>query len=341
MRMTIGRVAGLPLLFCALAGTALGQATSSTKPEVVIGGEHGLGGELVGPQTVLLYGQSLLVLEREAPFLKLFTLANGRLRQSVGRLGSGPGEFRSPSALAVDTQGRQLIVFDPANGRATTFRLGDTLTLDGTRSVPLHVEDACFADRRLYVLGLHEGHLVHELASGASELRKVRSIGRPAVNHPLADHPMFQDRVAQGVILCKESASQVIIGSLSVGSIHVLDLVRGQQATFMLQGFIPLRFEAVPNGLRQSLPAGGQFDEVVGLHWAAGGVRVVTGRGNLAHHGRDDYLQYSETLLSLTGDQRIVGRTRWREIGRYRDRTICYQATDYPTVAVFRTSRCP
>jgi hypothetical protein len=62
---------------------------------------------------------SLFVLDRKVPVVRQYD-ANGKFVRNVGRLGSGPGEYRSASGLAVLKDGR-LLLWDTGNWRVNVY----------------------------------------------------------------------------------------------------------------------------------------------------------------------------------------------------------------------------
>jgi hypothetical protein len=67
---------------------------------------------------------NIAVVDRKRRDVRIFS-ADGRYRYTVGRSGSGPGEFKSPCCATFDRQGR-LWVPDPILRRASVFFLSDT-----------------------------------------------------------------------------------------------------------------------------------------------------------------------------------------------------------------------
>ena len=322
-------------------GVVRPQAPASTAPQsVVIGGDKDQGGTLEYPRAIASAAGSIIVLERGAPHLKLFT-STGRLRQQIGPSGAGPSEFREPVALAVDLVALRLAVFDPANGRATIYAIQDTLRYDTSLHVPIYVSAACFMDGRLYALGLHNGRLIHEMVATSSDLTVSRSLGLPRSEHPLATHPLYQNRLAQGVLYCDARSRRIIIGSLSTGIVQLVSLDSQSQETVTLTNFVPLTFEAIPNGLAQSVPPSGEWDEIVGIRPSHDGIRVIIGHADREHHGVGDYAHFREQTISRGGAQTQARTTRWQEVDVTSTRAICYQGSPYPTVTIHSAIRCP
>jgi hypothetical protein len=307
----------------------------------VIGGPEDRGAVLENPRAVLTVGDAIVVLEPKAPHVKLFGI-DGKVRQQFGRDGSGPGEFRFAAALAYDSATRRLVVFDPANGRADYYRLTDTLRYETSLRSALPVQDGCFLRGRLFVLALHDGHIVQELSSQPKDLSIQQSIGEPKSTHPLADHPIFRRQVVQGSIFCDAVHQQLVVASLSVGAVQLLSLPTLNQVTIQLDGFVPLAFTAVDGGgLRQSAPPGGEYDESARIRPAADGVRVIVGHVDRDHRGVGDYAKYQEMVVSQNGGQKKGAVSSWLEVGAAQGRVVCYQGAPYPTVAVFAAPRCP
>lgn len=106
---------------------------------------------------------------------------NGSHKQTVGRPGSGPGEYRAPKAVLVHHD--SLLVLDPANLRITTYTIGDSLLYAGDSRIPFPAYDFCMVADRLFVLGHHEDRFVHELR--LPDLEQTRSFGEPTADHPM------------------------------------------------------------------------------------------------------------------------------------------------------------
>ncbi len=85
--------------------------------ELVIGtesrGEEDLFGEITG---IAVAGDRILVLDRRWYAVRIFS-SDGEPLEKFGREGGGPGEFRSPTALAVDPLTGNILVRESTNGR--------------------------------------------------------------------------------------------------------------------------------------------------------------------------------------------------------------------------------
>jgi hypothetical protein len=327
----------LPLSLLAASASAHAQAPA---PVVLIGGEADQGGPLEHPWALTVLPGLIVVLERGAPFLKLFG-TDGRLRQQTVRAGSGPGEFREPHAMAFDPVTRRLVVFDPPNGRADYFILDDTLRYETSRRTTVNPLDACFLGGKLYALELIEGRIIHELAGRGAELSITRSLGAPRSSHPLAAHEMFQGTLAQGPMLCDEAGNRIVAASRGAGTIQVVSLGSEPQRTVQPPGFIPLNYSATATSLTMGFPPGGESDLVAGIRPDADGFRIIAGRANREHRGLGEYAYYREFVVTATGVRPNPAVTHWAEIGMDGRRVVCYQGSPYPTVAIFAGSRCP
>lgn len=92
------------------------------EPLIVIQPPAGAPGELMAPNDIALAADNrVLVAESNPPEVRVFG-ANGDYLRTIGRVGSGPGEFR---AAWITSRGDTLLVQDPQQARASTFLLSD------------------------------------------------------------------------------------------------------------------------------------------------------------------------------------------------------------------------
>jgi hypothetical protein len=147
----------------------------------------------------------------------------GRHRGNIGRTGSGPGELRNPSGLAVDWR-NWLHVLDPGNQRISIYRLVDGAArhvVDQHVAVPRPVA-ICAAGSRRFVLSLSPEALIHELDP---EARIVASWGEPVVlNAPGPREAAGQDLafvLNDGKISCDASSGKLAFASMRTGEVRL------------------------------------------------------------------------------------------------------------------------
>ncbi len=330
----------LSSLLFALLASAFQSPLGAQVPVAVIDGEREREPLIANPRRVLLIGDRLLLLDREAPFLHLYAL-DGSLVHATGRLGSGPGEYRSPQVAAYSTATRELSVLDPANGRITRYVLGDSLRYEGSAELEFHPEDACYMGRQLFVLAMLRDGLLHRFERRAGRLEKTGVFGSLAVVHPLAADPIFRSQATQGRLLCDSDGNRVIFSSRSANAALIVDVASNTQKSLTLANFTPLVFEAVPGGIRQGAPKGGKFDETVAIRRVPAGVEIIVGRADSLHEGSGDYAEFGLIPLSFSGVEGVRRRAAWQEVGARNDRVVCYRADPIPLVHIYRLAACP
>lgn len=160
---------------------------------------------------------------------------DGTLDATIGRLGDGPGEFRSPTSLGVDARGR-LTVLDQLHGRVSTFtRDGeyvDAFQLHGGAMGGM----AVFSDGTRLVIGalladddeeLRSPYLVHIF-----DLRGERtaSFGRRPTPRSRAESSFIGtslDVIGDEVAIWGTLGHNTLLAhSLNDGSVHLADSIR-------------------------------------------------------------------------------------------------------------------
>jgi hypothetical protein len=336
-------IVALPLTGLALLVATPVRLTAQAppRPTAVIGGEDDRGAALFDPKDIAVVHDRIVVLDSDAPYLKVFRV-DGRLVQAFGTKGEGPAEFQAAYRFAVDTAAKRVYVYDRANARATVFALGDSLAPVSTLRLPSRLEGTCVKGGRHYAMGLHDGKLVHELEQSGDELRVVRSFGIARANHPLDDVRMFQSSVGQGRLVCDHVNGTVTAVSASTGVAQVISLTSGRQQTLSLTGLVPLSFKAVAQGGRPGVmqwAEQGYFDHVRTAWLTPRGIRLLAERVNT--EDRDKPTTVTEWLLTPSGALEKSATSRQLEIGRSGASIVCYARTPYPTIEVFRATRCP
>jgi len=103
-----------------VSGSIWGES-AELEAEVAVGMFEGPDEYLIGnPRSIAVNSEgSIFVLDRQVPIIRMYD-AGGAFVRNIGREGSGPGEYKSPGAIAIMPDDR-LIVRDPANGRITIY----------------------------------------------------------------------------------------------------------------------------------------------------------------------------------------------------------------------------
>ena len=324
------------LLSIALVPMVGVYAFAQQQPIVTAGGERG-SLELGSILDVVALSSRLLILDKTAPHLRLLD-ERGELRQTLGRRGSGPGEFLVPSAVSFDSVTNSVLVVDRANARITEYDVGDTLSL--SRTLPTSVVnlfDVCVVQGRFFGISGSNTTLLDELAIEDGRLVAKRGLGKPRSAHPLAAHPMVASRSARGPLHCDRSGI-VWVASETLGDIHRVNVDTGDQQTVAVKDFHPLHIQpAAGGGLTYSAPDG-WYESISSLVASAAGIRVVIGRRN-----RDGSIRDFQ-FLDVTADldvQRPRIASRWSEMTRSARGTVCVANDPVPTVSIFAGGQCP
>src|SRR5688572_22442337 len=86
---------------------AVASSAAQRQPVVTVGGERSAI-ELGTILDAVALPNRLLILDKNAPHLRLVD-ESGQLRQTLGRRGSGPGEYSVPSAVAFDSASSRVL----------------------------------------------------------------------------------------------------------------------------------------------------------------------------------------------------------------------------------------
>ncbi|HEV3049328.1 MAG TPA: 6-bladed beta-propeller [Longimicrobium sp.] len=138
----------------------------------------------------------VLVLDVAKRRLAVFS-PQGTLMESLGREGSGPGEFQVPVALAVDARDR-VYVLDLARGGLLVFDAsGEQVRPLDDLPLRLNATDLCTIGERLFALGARDGRLIHEISP--TDGRVIRSLAADtAAADPVMAHLRSTGHLACG-----------------------------------------------------------------------------------------------------------------------------------------------
>jgi len=228
---------------------ALGQP-----PIATLGVMDGPEGQVFGSVTAAtLVGDSLVVVvDGSANELRLFTLA-GQFLGRVGREGRGPGEFKTPTALAVSPEGelwvadlqRTIQVFVPVPGG---YRHERTILL------PVGVRSMCFLGAELFLNGISIGDsAVIRAVDANGQIRRsfgaVYSSPNPTINYQIGGGYLACDRDAGLVIFAPANMIGEVRAYQPDGQLAWRTVVDRYQSNFVTDTRDGYRVELSPEGL--------------------------------------------------------------------------------------------
>jgi hypothetical protein len=315
-------------------------ASAQSRPVWVIGGENAVGSELGEYRKVAVLPRHIIVLERDAPFLKVFT-HQGKLLQTLGRAGSGPSEYRSPFDIAYDSAQRRLLVVDPANRRVTSYPVGDTIgppRLLGLENVS--VRGTCMLRGKLYGI-VRSAKIITEMSEQGDQFLTASDFGEPRTNHPLGGHPLVGTRASDGPLFCDNASNRLIAASRLLGEIHIIDGISRAQQTTLIPSFRRIDMTVDNTSMTMSIPTDGhdtlidivQFGDT--LYGVLELVKRVEGRTMAPP-------SYRTVVIDRNGPSRTLSMPKaWRPIALLGVRALCASAETVPTIALFDAARCP
>ncbi|MBX9854450.1 MAG: 6-bladed beta-propeller [Gemmatimonadaceae bacterium] len=313
---------------------------AQTTPRWIIGGEDDAVTQLGRVRAVVALSRSFVVLERDAPFLKVFDYS-GRLLQTLGRSGAGPGEYRGPTSLSFDERNQRLLVVDPSNARVTAYQVRDSLVAPRFLKVgDSGIRSVCALGTRLIGLARNAPTILRELREEGGKLTVTGSFGEPRTNHPLGTHPMVRTRASDGPLLCDEQGNRVIVASAMLGEVHVFDASSRQLVTTPIPGFQRITMIVEDSALTMVPPVGG-YHVVHGLVPWEGSVRVVTERLRPMPGDAPMSVGFAFAGIGAGGPGALGARTQWRPLAKTSSGALCAQEDPAPAIALFTAGSCP
>lgn len=319
---------------------ALATPVASQAPRWIIGGESDAATQLGQYVGVVATPKLIVVLERDAPFLKVFG-HDGRLVQRLGRSGAGPGEFRGASGISYDAEGRRVLVVDQSNARVYAFAAGDTLsppvasTLDqvGVRSV-------CVAGGRLYAVVRNAPKIVRELQLRAGRATVTgEPFGDPKTAHQHGDHPLVRTRASDGPALCRGDGRSLLIASRLLGEVHTFDLATRRQRTDPVPRFQGAGITVESDAMTIALPVG-ESQSLVGLvEW---GKEVIVVAERMVREGNRQAEPSGYRLGTMGATPSALGPVHaWRPVALLATGALCARNDPAPTLGLFPGTTCP
>jgi hypothetical protein len=326
-------------LFLAAASA---NAQTGVRPDIVIGGENSRETELGVFSAVVILPQYLVVLEGDAPFIKLFD-HRGFLVQSIGRKGDGPGEFRAATAAAYDAAKRELVVVDRLARRLSRFAVGDSLAFVSAYVTPVNeMRGVCVVDAKTYVSGTLGDSLIHELAVEGNRMVVRRSLGTRRSTHKLADHPIYRRQVGWGHMSCDARSQRIFY--VALGDLHTIDIRSGEHSVVAMPNFTQRIFEATgPQRMTALLPPGGVWHDALAVMPLAGAAVVTIGTRDQAGGTSPEGVltSFAQVTMTATGIETARTSHRWQPIGTSGRYAVCAVLDPVPTIGYFSRGACP
>jgi len=197
---------------------------------------------------------NVLILDDRLVAVRAFTQA-GKHRVSLGRAGSGPGEFREPHALAV-TGGGDVFVADGGR-RLERFRVRDDKQVEGS-TIPLEF-------RAIDLCSLGESLVVHATSVIRSDILFVMdsagSVLRSFGETYKSPNRRINAQIQEGMIACAEAERVIIYAPLTgIPEVRAYALDGRPLWAVAIDGMTPIAMSEMvgrPGSKRISLPPNG------------------------------------------------------------------------------------
>jgi len=197
------------------------------------------------------------VLDAMNSSIVLYT-ADGAFVSEYGSRGNGPGELFAPIGLAL--RRGELLVLDRGNVRILSLGL-----VDGALSVrgetPLRLpspQGFCTVDDRLFVLGLREDRLIHELDSSG---QVVRSFGDPLSNDPSGGRLS-----AAGKLVCSPTGRLAYVAR-TLNRVIVFNTEGEELWQSPIPGYVEQTYSTEGGVMRPLRPEAGFVHRIATAHW--------------------------------------------------------------------------
>lgn len=305
----------------------------SASPAVTIGVAEAIEEQLFGEITdvELLEEGDIAVLDALSHDLRIFS-ADGKFLQRLGGAGSGPGELRSPQALAIAPDG-DLFVTD-LQRRLTRFRAGpDGYEFLSSTPLPFSIRDVCFLgdDLILHGLLLTDSYALHRLGP-TGEVDQSFAVIYTSPN------PLVNVIVSEGRIACDNEAGLIYFAPKTLlGEVRAYRRDGSLAWRTVIQDFQSNRISDTPDGgyAVESSPDGAHT-----LHT----IEVLPGRGVLLQYSyrspqelrdREPARADITVLLDRSDGSAVVADQPWPLIGAVQgDTAWAMRILPYPQLFV-------
>lgn len=269
----------------------------------------------------------IYVLDVLAKHIAVFSRV-GERQATLGRPGRGPGEFMLPVSMAVDPRGN-LYALDAMNQRIEVFSATHP---ERQRSFALDFQarDMCFVAGRLYVLGVRDAHLIHELSP--SDGTVLRSFAPDPESRDL----LLASYRGTGYVACGPGDEITFLPMLRPDVVRFSASSGTPVAGARIPEYRGLRVTAVPNGMRFEAADGERSYYASAIVPLRGGDHLIQ-VGHLVSRSSTD--QEFESIRSYRmsradGRIRLLSDSLPRLIAAQGDRFFAAYTSPHPAVAV-------
>lgn len=261
---------------------------------------------------------------------------DGRLRQRLGRVGGGPGEFTAPTAMTL-VAGTTLLIADAATSRITEFDASraDSIRLVRTHPVTIRINDLCSGGGRVFALADDGNHLVHEIAREGRNARIVRSFATHTSLHKDAATPQLRTLMGFGSIGCSSDGEFVAIAPEQLGEVRVFTSAGRVVTHRLLTPFATIGFELRNGGVRYVWPPDSVINQVTGVRVSTTGQAEV---GVVAIRGGPEgsiTLRYERRVTATDGNASSASTGRARFVAGSERLVACIRNDPIPELWIF------
>ena len=212
--------------------------------------------------TVLSSGRIVVADDMNA---HLLLFSGTELTHSSGGRGEGPQEFRGLGAVhSFGTD--SLLVLEPPQFRLLLFRLeADTLARLQAIDTPVRVRGFCTVGDRIFVLGNHEGHLIHEIDTHGSIVRSFGALEEDP-------NPMISMMKSTGSIACPRALGAVAFATGAFGYVRFFFEDGAREVVETIPDFSQVIFEGDARAFGPRTPEIGYSHGVTGANWVGDGL---------------------------------------------------------------------
>jgi len=270
----------------------------------------------------------VVLLESQLARLSVFGL-DGEFAGEWDRLGQGPSEFRSMTALTTGSE-NEIWILDARNRRISGFVVAEEgPEFEESISLDFLGRDLCRMGDTTFVLGNVDGKIIHRLSPDG---KVVDSFGKGVFrDSPVVDYAMS----SMGSLACDQERKALFVAQRGHPRLRALDTKGVLLWELEIPGFLPMNIELVGNmGYKLSVPEEGVYHLVRDLRieddlWVAE-VQELVPDGDLNQQGH--FLQFS--ISPETGEIATISSGPFRQVGVYEGRRISFSNHPFPMLRI-------